>query len=31
MVYAQSNEGDYSDAAGNGQGDDERELFKFDD
>lgn len=31
MVYAQGGENDYSDAAGTGSGDDERELFKFDD
>ena len=31
MVYAQAGEGDFSDNDANGQGEDERELFKFDD
>ena len=31
MVYAQGGEGDFSDNDANGQGEDERELFKFDD
>jgi hypothetical protein len=31
MVYNQSNDGDYNDSAGAGSGEDEREMFKFDD
>ncbi len=31
MVYAQGNENDYSDLAGNNDSEEDRELFKFDD
>lgn len=31
MVYSANAEGDFSDTNANGQGDDEREMFKFDD
>lgn len=31
MVYNQSNDGDCNDGAGTGDGEDDRQIFKFDD